>query len=198
MPTEQPKTREQHIAFIRRYGEEIWNTSDLVVGDIPMTIDFDGHPLPRTTNPDRSPTTAQHDIHNLPDRHTPNEGMTAQDNCAVLWNARGAKTDAILAHRAALRKARDTNPDEILAQQTARQTARDTNPDTILTHRAALQSAHNPNAMPGKLPMGKPATMNGMFINRIVEGAIVEGWRDIDTLGLMQETNPSTPQPTHN
>jgi steroid delta-isomerase-like uncharacterized protein len=36
-------------------------------------------------------------------------------------------------------------------------------------------------------PSGKKATVTGMFINRVVDGKIVEGWANFDALGMMMQ-----------
>jgi steroid delta-isomerase-like uncharacterized protein len=39
----------------------------------------------------------------------------------------------------------------------------------------------------GVPPSGKPAVVTGMFINRVVNGKLVEGWTSFDALGMMMQ-----------
>lgn len=53
---------------------------------------------------------------------------------------------------------------------------------------------HNGELM-GVPPTGKPATVTGMFINRVVDGKLVEGWTSFDALGMMMQIG-AIPMPT--
>jgi predicted ester cyclase len=39
----------------------------------------------------------------------------------------------------------------------------------------------------GVPPSGKPAVVTGVFINRVVDGKLVEGWTSFDALGMMMQ-----------
>ena len=39
----------------------------------------------------------------------------------------------------------------------------------------------------GLPPTGRPVTFTGIFICRILDGKIVEGWENVDALGLLQQ-----------
>jgi len=56
----------------------------------------------------------------------------------------------------------------------------------------------NTGEMMGMPATGKPVTVTGMSLNRLVAGKIVEGWTNFDALGMLQQLGViPTPEPVH-
>ena len=56
----------------------------------------------------------------------------------------------------------------------------------LVASRSTLRGTHQGEFM-GIPPTGKPVTVTGMSIDRIVGGKFVEGWLNFDALGMLQQ-----------